>query len=103
MGDFIDGGIFVGSNPQPIGNKDLGELGGAGSPIPGGFAPSTPVSILPAETLVSSYWAKALGVVFPSTIGDSVAIGRVTAAYNAKLSIEGDIYALGFILSDTVR
>jgi len=103
MTDFIGGGVFIGSNPQPIGGKDLGELGGSGSPIPGGFAPSTPVLVLPAETLVSSYWAKASGVVFPTTIGDLIAIGRTTAAYNAKLSVEGDIYALGFILSDTVR
>jgi hypothetical protein len=103
MTDFIGGGVFVGSNPQPVGGRDLGELGGAGSPIPGGFAPSTPVSQTLFNPTNSSYWAKVLGVVSPSTIGDAVAVGRDTAAYNAKLSVEGDIYALGFILSDTVR
>jgi len=100
---FLDDGVFVGSNPQPIGSKDLGELGGSGAAAPGGFAPSTPVPIMPLEAIASSYWAKASGVLFPATIGDSIAIGRATAAFNAKVSVEGDIYALGFILSDTVR
>lgn len=103
MADFFEGGVFIGSNPTPVGGKDLGEIGGPGSIIPDGFAPSTPVPIFPTNTLISSYWAKFLGVVFPYTIGDSVAIGRVDAAYNAKLSVGGDIFATGFILSDTVR
>jgi hypothetical protein len=104
MNDFFADGVYLGSTPTPVGGgKDLGELGGSGVSAPGGFVAEASTPILPSEGTVATYWSRATGIVFPYTIGDSVAIGRITAAYGAKFSVEGNIYANGYLLSNTVR
>ena len=104
MCDFFNEGAFTGSAPAPVGGgKDLGEKGGSGVVVGGGYVPEASTTILPAESTATPYWGRSSGVISPSTLGDVVAIGRATAAHSAKLSVEGTIYALGFILSGDVR
>lgn len=83
-------------------SKDLGEIGDLNIIILGGVIPESGGSSVP-RNIIATYWGRNLGVVSPATIGDYVAIGQSTVSYGARLSVGGDIYATGFILSDTVR
>lgn len=84
-------------------SKDLGEIGDLNIIILGGVIPESGVGSSVSRNVVATYWGRYLGVVSPATIGDFVAIGQDTISHGARLSVGGDIFATGFILSDTVR
>jgi hypothetical protein len=102
MGYFDNNGIFLGAAPaRPVIGKDLGEYGSSGR-TGSGYSPGNGNQVLPGNAVLGNYWARANGVIFPSTPGDIVAIGQFESSYGAKLSVGGSIYALGYLLSDRV-
>ena len=84
-------------------SKDLGEIGDLNIIILGGVIPESCVGSSVSRNVVATYWGRNLGVISPATIGDFVAIGQDTISYGARLSVGGNIFATGFILSDTIR
>jgi hypothetical protein len=104
VSNFFDGsGAFLGSVPiRPQVGKDLGEFGSSGH-SGGGYTPGSGTQMLPSDATLGNYWARSNGVLFPATIGDNVAIGQYGGSYGAKLSVNGNIAALGYLLSDLVH
>jgi hypothetical protein len=99
---FFDGGAFLNAAPaRPVIGKDLGEYGSSGR-SGSGYALGSGGQALPSDAVIGNYWARSNGVVFPSTIGDMVAIGQYESSYGAKLSVNGGVFALGYLLSDQV-
>jgi len=102
MGFFDGNSIFMGPAPvRPTSGQDLGEYGAAGR-SGSGYTPGSIAITQPSEFVTGSYWGRSLGVISPAIIGNDVAIGQYNSSYGAKLSVNGNIFALGYLLSDGV-
>jgi len=102
MGFLDNTGIFLGAAPaRPQTGQDLGEYGSSGR-SGRGFAPGSGSQVTPGDVTIGNYWARSNGVLFPATLGNAVAINQVGGSYGAKLSVNGNIAAVGYLLSDAV-
>ena len=100
---FFDGGIFLSTAPPRAAvGRDLGEYGSSGGSVGGSLLGSSGQP-LPNNTTFGNYWARSNGVLFPSTLGNDVAINQTSSSYGAKLSVNGSIYAAsGYYLSGDI-
>jgi hypothetical protein len=102
MGFFDETGILLGAAPiRPETGQDLGEFGSSGR-SGGGFSPGSGGQVTVGDLTIGNYWARANGVIFPLTMGNSVAINQTNSSYGAKLSVNGNIYGISYLLSDSV-